>query len=205
MKIHEAMAAVMQAVPAVPKGDRNTSQNFSFRGIDAVLNAVGPALRDQGVLILPTLVDERHQTVQVGRNQTPMNWVLLTMRYMFVGPEGDTLHVTVPGEAMDAGDKAYSKAMSVALRTALIQTFALPTDEPDPDHDVYERSPEARTMADVARDSLMEVVKEYGLTTVEVAKQYLSTYGAYLHEENDSRRIREFTVEVIRECEAGRS
>src|SRR5690606_34079164 len=44
------------------------------------------------------------------------------------------------GEAMDSGDKATSKAMSVAFRTALIQALALPTDEPDPAESTYQRS-----------------------------------------------------------------
>ena len=41
---------------------------------------------------------------------------------------------------MDSGDKATAKAMSVAFRTALLQALALPTDEPDPDSQSYERS-----------------------------------------------------------------
>ena len=43
----------------------------------------------------------------------------------------------VIGEAGDSGDKATPKAMSVALRTALLQTLMLPTDEPDPDSFTY--------------------------------------------------------------------
>jgi hypothetical protein len=41
---------------------------------------------------------------------------------------------------MDSGDKAIAKAMSVAFRTALLQTLALPTDEADPDTSSYQRS-----------------------------------------------------------------
>jgi len=43
-------------------------------------------------------------------------------------------------ESMDSGDKATAKAMSVAFRTALLQTLCLPTDESDPDADSYVRS-----------------------------------------------------------------
>ena len=44
----------------------------------------------------------------------------------------------VAAEAFDSGDKATAKAMSVALRTFLLQLLALPTDEPDPDSFTYE-------------------------------------------------------------------
>ena len=51
--IHQALSAVMGDVQAVGKTGRNESQGFSFRGIDAVVNAVGPALRDHGVIVTP--------------------------------------------------------------------------------------------------------------------------------------------------------
>jgi len=74
----------------------------------------------------------------------------------FLGPKGDHIETAVAAEAMDSGDKAMTKAFSVALRTCLIQTLSLPTDEPDPDQDVYERSgkqeaPKAATATSGAR------------------------------------------------------
>lgn len=138
--IQAALAAVMADVREVRKTDRNTAQNFSFRGIDAVLNAVGPALRAHGVVIMPRVLDYRYDTVEVGQRRTQMGHVIITAEYTFVGPAGDSLTAVALGEAMDAGDKAVPKAMSVALRTALLQALALPTDDPDPDAQSYERS-----------------------------------------------------------------
>ena len=67
--------------------------------------------------------------------------VYLTVRYDFYGPAGDSISATVAAESFDSGDKATAKAMSVAFRTALLQTLALPTDEvDDPDHVTYERA-----------------------------------------------------------------
>ena len=142
MKVHEAIAAVMQDVNAVAKSDRNTHQNFNFRGIDAVLNAVGPALRKHGVVVLPHVESWTFEPVEVGAKRTPMGHALVHVTYTFVGPEGDHVACAVLGEAMDSGDKAVPKAMSVAFRTALLQALALPTDEPDPDASTYERAPQ---------------------------------------------------------------
>ena len=135
-----ALTAVMNDVQAVKKGDRNASQGFNFRGIDAVMNAVGPALRKHGVVVVPCVVNYDYGSVEVGKNRTPMGHVRLTVDYTFYGPGGDSITATSVGEAMDSGDKATAKAMSVAFRTALLQALCLPTDEPDPDHDTYERS-----------------------------------------------------------------
>ena len=140
MKIHEALAAVMDDVRAVGKNDRNSHQNYNFRGIDAVVNAVGPALRAHNVVVLPKVLSFDAESVSVGRNGTPMRSVTVLVEYSFVGPEGDSLATVSIGEAMDSGDKAVPKAMSVALRTCLLQALMLPTDEPDPDSFSYDRA-----------------------------------------------------------------
>jgi len=131
---------VAAQVGAVGKSGRNTQQGYSFRGVDAVVNAAFPALRKHGVLITPNLRSHHYSTVEVGKNRTPMAHVVVEVEYTFHGPAGDTIVCSAPGEAMDSGDKATPKAMSVAYRTALLQALTLPTDEPDPDEDTYERS-----------------------------------------------------------------
>jgi hypothetical protein len=135
------LSQVMELVGAVRKGDRNDQQGFSFRGIDAVVNAVSPALRQVGMVVVPTVLSREAKTVEVGRNRTLMGHVTVTVQYRFYAPDGSYVDAVAVGEAMDSGDKATSKAMSVAFRTVLLQALALPTDEPDADSTSYERSP----------------------------------------------------------------
>ena len=127
-------------VGAVRKQERNSAQGFNFRGIDAVVNACASALNKHGVVTSPQLVSYTYETVEVGQKKTSMAHVIATVDYVFTGPAGDTLVSRVLAEAMDSGDKACAKAMSVAYRIALLQTLNLPTDEPDPDSESYERS-----------------------------------------------------------------
>jgi hypothetical protein len=61
-----------------------------------------------------------------------MRLTTVTVEYTFLGPTGDRITTTVPGEAWDSEDKGSSKAMAVAFRTALIQVLAIPTKERDP-------------------------------------------------------------------------
>ncbi len=134
-----ALSAVMNEVTVVQKKERNQAQNFSFRGIDAVMNAVGPALRKHGVVVLPNVLEHMYEPV-LSANGKAMGHVIVKVEYNFYGPDGDCLSCTVIGESMDTGDKAAAKAMSVAFRTALLQSLTLPTDEADPDLDTYERA-----------------------------------------------------------------
>lgn len=136
MKVHETVAKVMTDVRSVGKGEKH-GQGWSFRGVDAVVNAVAPACRTHGLVVLPDVLDHREQMLASSGGKQ-MRSVTVTVAYRLIGPEGDELRVVSVGEAMDHGDKATAKAMSVAWRTALIQMFMLPTDEPDPDHDTYE-------------------------------------------------------------------
>jgi hypothetical protein len=151
--IYTAMGQVMAAVRHVAKRDFNDHHRFSFRGVDAVVNAVGPALRDHGVIVVPVVQDVSYDQVATTGNK-PATACRVLVDYVFYGPDGSTITTTVAGESWDAGDKATPKAMSVAFRTALLQALALPTDEVDPDHHTYEQSkpdPLAQAKAEVAQ------------------------------------------------------
>lgn len=140
LPIAQALSEIMKAVGGIAKKDRNQAQGFNFRGIDSVVNAVSPALQKFGVIVVPSVEEYDYQTVEIGKNRTAMGHVRVKVTYTFIGANGDSIKATVVGEAMDSGDKATAKAMSVAFRTALLQSLSLPTDEVDPDATSYERS-----------------------------------------------------------------
>ena len=137
-QIYADLAKVMRSVDHVGKGDFNSHQTFNFRGIDGVLNAVGPALREHNVVVYPRLHDVAYEEVKTsgGKASTACRVVV---DYVFASVDGSTVETRVAAESWDTGDKAMPKAMSVAMRTALIQALALPTDEPDPDSFTYTR------------------------------------------------------------------
>lgn len=138
-----AILQVMRAVPTVSKDDYNEQQRFKFRGVEAVINALGPVMREVGMTAVPKLRAREYEQVNIGTNRTLTGHVTVEVCYEFTSLiDGSIKEVIVPGEAMDVGDKAYSKAMSVAYRTAMIQLFSLATGEPDPDHSTYERTHE---------------------------------------------------------------
>jgi hypothetical protein len=137
MEAKDLVIAVMAEVRGIAKKDKNTAQGFNFRGIDAVVNAVGPAIRNHGGWISSKFIFYK-ETVLTAKSGNPVNSVSAIVKYKIHGTEGKPVSSEVYAAAFDSGDKAGAKMMSVALRTFFIQTLVLPTDEPDPDLAIYE-------------------------------------------------------------------
>jgi hypothetical protein len=135
--VTDKILAVMADLTSLPKTDRNEHQRFTFRGVDAVVNAVGPLLRKHGLIVYPLHVGVESEVIATGQGK-PMTRVVVTAEYRWQDAEGH-IDVATVGEAFDAGDKATPKAMSVAYRTMILQTLCLPTDDPDPDSHTYTR------------------------------------------------------------------
>ncbi|HEY2644551.1 MAG TPA: ERF family protein [Galbitalea sp.] len=135
----QSIAGVMGIVGHVGKDSTNQQQNFKFRGIDAVMNAVGPALREVGGFIAPTLLSKKWEH-GVTKNGGATLEVHVKVQYAWYGTDGgEPIVSVVPGEASDMSDKGTAKAMSVAYRTFLLQLLTLPTDDPDPDSEYIDR------------------------------------------------------------------
>jgi|TARA_R110000765_G_scaffold187638_1_gene293168 hypothetical protein len=132
---------VMTDIGAVEKTGRNQSQSFNFRTIDDTMNATHKAITLHGVIVAPEVVDKFSERIAT-KNGNPAQRVELTVRYRFIGPKGDEVSAVVASEGIDYGDKATSKAMSMALKYALFQTLMIPTEEADPDAQTYEISSE---------------------------------------------------------------
>lgn len=138
----QAFTAVQAEISAVSKDGRFDSgaTKYNFRGIDGVVNAVGPALRKHGVVIVPTVLDATYREVEAGSKRTTMRECTVKVRYRVYGPGGDFFDGTVYGEALDSSDKGTAKATSVAYRIFLLQSLTIPTMEPDPDESAHQRT-----------------------------------------------------------------
>lgn len=134
----EALSSVMEEVQAIGKGDRNKQQGYDFRGIDAVVNKVGPLFRKHRIIAMPIKTESHYRDVLTSTGK-PSRECTVRVTYRFFGPAGDCVDAEVPGESMDFGDKGAPKAMSVAYRILLLQALCIPTGDPDPDSQSYDR------------------------------------------------------------------
>lgn len=174
----ERLVAAKKDIGAVGKGEFNQAQKFNFRGIDAVLTAVAPALVKHGIVVYPTVIKAERGTA-TARSGGLINTYLITVDYTFTDGV-DMLTTRVVGESFDSGDKGATKAMSVAYRIALIQALSLPTDEPDPDHDVYDAQPQvAQISDDDVLTKIMEATSADDLATL-WAEQNVGTRPEHL-------------------------
>lgn len=145
-KVYAAISAVARdmAATGISKDRKNAQQGFNFRGIDQVYNALAPALVSHGLLILPRMT-ERTATERINKNGTALFYVVVKADFDFVSTEDGSVHtVTTYGEAMDSGDKATNKAMSIAYKYAAFQAFCIPTEETaiDADAEVHQVAPQ---------------------------------------------------------------
>jgi len=191
--IYQLLAEAKKQIGAVAKGERNNAQNFNFRGIDAVINAVAPVFNELGIIVAPEVTQTTYDTVEIGQRKTPMSHVIIEAKYTFYGPQGDSVTSAVAAEAMDSGDKAVAKAMSVAMRIALLQTLNLPTDEPDPDSQSYERSgdhvaaPVGRPVQPVSTDAPDDLVAQIlNASSVDEVRAAWKAAGAQGHLQSDT-------------------
>jgi len=104
---------------------------FSYRGIDSTVNHLSPLLHKYGVITVPEIVSITVTPTPNG-NRTVKTTEVVT-RYRFYAPDGSHVDSTTAGLADDFGDRSTAQAQSVAFRVALLQTFTLPTDSPDPE------------------------------------------------------------------------
>ena len=130
MKVYHAINAVQHSLSkiGIAKDSKNTIQNFNFRGIDAVYNALSPLLAEHRLCILPRMIS-RICEERVNAKGTALFYVTVEAEFDLVSAEDGSKHtVKTFGEAMDSGDKATNKAMSAAYKYACFQAFAIPTE-----------------------------------------------------------------------------
>lgn len=138
MNIFEGINAVMSDIGAIGKDSKNQMQGFNFRGIDAVMNALSPALIKNHIFIVPEVLEQTREE-RTSTKGAALIYSVCRVKYTFYAEDGSSISAVVIGEGMDSGDKATNKAMSIAFKYACFQVFCIPTKEmADPDADAHE-------------------------------------------------------------------
>jgi hypothetical protein len=136
-KIATVQAELAKVGISKSRKNQTPGAQYNFRGIDEVYNTLAPLMADNGLCILPRIVE--HSLTERGktRNGNAIYSAIVTAEFDFVSADDGTIHVVrTMGEAMDSSDKATNKAMSAAYKYAALMTFAIPT-EGDNDADAH--------------------------------------------------------------------
>ena len=152
MNIHQRLAKAMQKVTYIQK-DKKQGMRYSIVSHDVVTAKVRPALLEAGIVYYPTRV----QHEQIG-NRTQCS---MTIRFVNIDEPMDLIDVETFGFGIDDQDKGPGKAMSYAVKYALLKTLGLETgDDPDMDQDVKFDDPNIAALQDfVDQIDLAETVE----------------------------------------------
>lgn len=132
--IFAKMADILQDIDAIAKNHTNAQQGFKFRGIDDVYNAVNPLFKKHRIFMTSKII-ERSREERPSKSGGINIWTLLLIEWSYFAEDGTFVTSIAQGEAMDSGDKGSNKAMSVSQKYSIIQTFAIPLLDGNPDPD----------------------------------------------------------------------
>jgi hypothetical protein len=107
----------------------------NYRGIEQAMNEMSVILIKCGITVTPEYSDLSIQERQKGdpKDAKATRFATVKGAFTFAAEDQTAVRCTCYGEAMDSGDKAITKAQSVAFRTALFQQFVVPTMAMDPE------------------------------------------------------------------------
>lgn len=211
MNIYQSITKIMEEVPSIGKNQKNKTQNFMYRGIDDVMNALQPLLAKYKVFIVPEILEQTREE-RTTKNGSGLIYSICKIKYKFYAEDGSSIEAITIGEGMDSGDKATNKAMAIAMKYVLFQVFCIPTEEmKDPDSETPEPSTPKKTVKKdlktdisedkisdtyikafkmwiqnhkIASDFLFNTLKEFGYDKIEDIKN--KDYKTIVNKLNDS-------------------
>ena len=80
--IYETISEVMAEIGAIGKNDRNDQQKFMYRGIDAVMNALNPALIKCKMFVVPEVLEQTREERQT-RSGSNLIYSVCKIKYTF--------------------------------------------------------------------------------------------------------------------------
>ncbi|MFE7232525.1 hypothetical protein ACFVAF_18065 [Streptomyces sp. NPDC057596] len=161
--VHIAWLRVRHDVRSVGKTDKHVEKDknnrpyvkYNFRGVDAAINAFGPATLRHGVNVMAVDMTTNYRDTQSSRGNKMREATIVTT-WQIMGPMGDSLPLLKSaGESLDSGDKGTAKAQSLALRALLFNTGMIPTGDPEPEATHVERGEAPTRSANDYRDEIV--------------------------------------------------
>lgn len=133
--LFKSVSEAMQAVERIPKNGFNTFHNYKFATEADVSDALRKELssRDVAVFVSSRIVDVKEWQTPKGK-PTLLTNVECTVTFG-CGKTGAQFSITACGTGDDSSDKGTYKAITGAVKYALLKTFLVPTgDDPENDH-----------------------------------------------------------------------
>jgi ERF superfamily len=183
--VYERLQRVFDDVPAIAKNLRNVESGYAARSIDDIYDALHGLFAEHGVRPSPQVVDHTYEWL-TAKSGTQLLQVFETVELYFESVDGERTvePIRLVGEGRDAADKASNKALSAAMKYALIHTFLIPVtgESDDPDSTSVEagtnESPELfRRRVNAAKKRTLEAANDDRALAAAAWADALATYG----------------------------
>ena len=131
LNLRQKLAEVRRRIGYIQKRGHNERFNYNYVTAADIAGSVGDILSELGVVVIPCLENITYESA-TGRGETT-RMARVVMAYTFSDVDsGEEIVAKVAGQGLDSGDKAPYKAMTGALKYALLQSFLLATgDDPE--------------------------------------------------------------------------
>jgi len=136
--IYSKISKAMIEIGAIGKHGFNKHDKYKFRSIDDVINGLHKPLIDNGIFIIPEVLEsDIEKTKSAAGNDLFIS--RQKVKYKIFAEDGSFVEAIVIGEGIDRGDKAANKALTAAFKYMAIQVFCIPIKDLD---DADKDSPE---------------------------------------------------------------
>lgn len=138
------LCRILKGIDHIEKNGRNKEQGYDFVRESDVKAELRKLFADENVWPSPDVEDASYVEFPT-KSGGVMHFCRLKVRITFEdGDSGEMRSCRVMGEAMDSGDKASNKALTAAVKVALLQSMLIPTGddtENDPKPEPYVAKP----------------------------------------------------------------
>lgn len=177
--VDQAVNAIAQQIEPIAKSEKAAGGNYTYRGIDQIIDSLSPLMAKHGVTVHPVDVDWAADWVaSPTRKNADRRERHFTAKYTFEvrGPEGDSFRGVTVMEGMNDRDKASGSALSYAWRQYVSLLFCIPIGPVDPER--FDN--DAAGQALVSDDEIAEIMSWFdrfpkGGTAVASAKHRFCT------------------------------
>lgn len=126
LNLYQRIRGVMSELDYIQKGEKRVNNQYRFVSHDQVVEAIHPLLVKWGIVMVPKVV----QYKQDGQRTE----VMVEVDFVNCDEPQERENVPALGFGVDPQDKGPGKAVSYAVKYAVLKLFALETGE-DPDYD----------------------------------------------------------------------
>jgi len=205
--IYSSMAKILAEVDSVGKEKTSVGKfSFKYRGIDDVFNALHSAFAAHGVFMTQELLEHSTEVIE-GRGLHH----IAKYRFTFLAIDGSYVQCICGGECIENGDKGLGKTASYALKTCLLQTFLIPTEDDSKDPDStnqplpqnYSRqqAAPARNVLDaskyvVLKDAIIKILNTPGVDWVAKTGKSLEYLTEKTNAETDIGKLNSFWTTI---------